>query len=122
MLETKRALIVEDNQNMADIFVEAVEEAGYVVEAVGTGVEALDRLRQAAPALVVLDMNLPQIPGTYILEHIRSQPRLADTRVIVVTVDTSLAETLHNVADLVLVKPIGYEQLRDLSARLSSEL
>jgi hypothetical protein len=58
------------------------------------------------------------VQGTEILNGIRSDPRLAGTRVIVATADPRLAEVLHEQADLVLLKPIGFHQLRDLAVRM----
>jgi CheY-like chemotaxis protein len=111
------ALIVEDNQDVALIFGEAVKEAGFETEIVSSGDRALVRLSEVVPELVILDLHLPQVQGANILESIRNDSRLDGTRVIVATADSRKAETLHERADLVLLKPIGYHQLRDLAAR-----
>jgi CheY-like chemotaxis protein len=115
------ALIVEDNQDVAIIFGEAVKEAGFEIEIVPSGDRALARLSEVVPELVILDLHLPQIQGTEILDSIRNDSRLDETRVIVATADSRKAETLHERADLVLLKPIGYHQLRDLAARFSRD-
>lgn len=113
------ALIVEDSKDIAFLFATAVQEAGYRTEIVRRGDLALARLAEIMPDLVILDLHLPEVPGTTILETIRATPRLAGTRVIVTTADTRLADTLHEAADLVLVKPVAFEQLRDLAGRLA---
>jgi CheY-like chemotaxis protein len=112
------ALIVEDSQDLADISAEAAREAGFETEIIETGDRALDRLAVVVPALVILDIHLPHVEGPAILDRIRGDPRLAQTRVIVTTADSRRAETVRDKADLVLLKPIGYQQLRDLAARL----
>lgn len=112
------ALIVEDNEQLATIFAEAAQEAGYRTEIVRSGDAALDRLASLVPDLVILDLHLPRVQGTEVLEHIRSQPRLSSTQVIVSTAHSGEAAMVQEKADLVLLKPIGYEQLRDLAARL----
>lgn len=114
------ALIVEDNDDVAFIFAEAAKEAGYETEVVNSGNKALQRLAAVEPDLVILDLHLPGILGTDILDQIRADERLTDTRVIVATADSRRAEELHEVADLVLLKPIGYSQLRDLAARMGA--
>jgi CheY-like chemotaxis protein len=114
------ALIVEDDEDTAALFAEALAEAGYEAEIVGSGDLALERLAAAAPALVILDLHLPGIEGIDVLKRIRSDEALAGTRVIVATADARQADALHDVADLVLVKPVAYGQLRDLAVRLSN--
>jgi CheY-like chemotaxis protein len=119
MSKERVALVVEDSEDVAFLFADAVREAGYSTEIVRNGELALARLEEITPHLVILDLYLPVVPGTEVLEYIRATPRLAATQVIVATADSRLADTLHDVADLVLVKPIGYNQLRDLAERLA---
>jgi len=68
--------------------------------------------------VIVLDMHLPGISGIEILRQVREDPRLSSARVIASTADARLAETLEEKADLVLVKPVSFNQLRDLALRL----
>jgi CheY-like chemotaxis protein len=67
---------------------------------------------------VVLDLHLPGVSGRKLLDVIRADGRLTKTRVILATADYRTAEELRDSADLVLLKPISFKQLRDLSARL----
>ena len=117
-MSTPLALIVEDDLDLATIFDEALKAAGYKTEVIRTGDKAQNRLKAVAPELVVLDLHLPHVAGTDILKDIRADARLAQTRVIITTADVRLAETLREEADLVLVKPISFSQLRDLAKRL----
>jgi CheY-like chemotaxis protein len=112
------ALIVEDNEGLATTFAEAAQEAGYSTEIVRSGDGALKRLAGLVPDLVILDLHLPRVQGSEVLEHIRSDPRLSSTQVIVSTAHAGEAAMLREKADLVLLKPIAYDQLRDLAARL----
>jgi DNA-binding response OmpR family regulator len=117
-VQTPIALIIEDEDDLAFIFAEAVKEAGFEIQIIKTGDEALERLVDVVPDLVVLDLHLPRVVGTDILDRIRDDERLDETRVIVATADAHRAEVLRERADLVLLKPIGYQQLRDLAKRL----
>ena len=117
-MEKPLALVIEDNQDVAFIFARAVEEAGYQTETIVSGDEAMQRLASTVPGLVILDLHLPRVDGLDILETIRHDPRLHHTRVMLATADVRKAEELHDVADLVLVKPISYHQLRDLAKRM----
>jgi CheY-like chemotaxis protein len=112
------ALIVEDDIDLSIIFAGALEAAGFDTEVIMDGKEAAQRLSTATPDVVVLDMHLPHVSGEELLERIHADDRLANTRVLVTTADARMAETLHDQADLVLVKPVSFSQLRDLAARL----
>lgn len=112
------ALIIEDDQDLANIFAKALEAAGYTIEIARDGNAALELLSISEPAVVVLDLHLPYVSGRTILRRIRTDRRLDQTRVMLATADPLLAESLRGEADLVLLKPISYGQLRDLATRL----
>ncbi len=112
------ALIIEDDPKLAHIFGEALRAAEFEAEIISDGHVAADRLAATIPAVVVLDLHLPEVSGEAILHQIRADERLAGTSVMVATADPHLAETLRNQADLVLIKPISFGQLRDLAKRL----
>jgi CheY-like chemotaxis protein len=111
------ALIVEDHLATAEFFATALAEAGYETEIIGTGQAALSRLPGVMPDLVILDLHLPGVGGAEILKEIRGDERLADTRVIVATTHWQGAEEVEKEADLVILKPVGFEQLRDRASR-----
>jgi DNA-binding response OmpR family regulator len=113
-------LVVEDDQDLSVIFSEALQAAGFETEIVRAGDVALERLAVMTPKVVVLDLQLPHVAGMDILHYIRTEPRLANIRVIVATAHPHLAEGLHDEADLVLLKPISFSQLRDLAAILGA--
>jgi len=115
----KFALIIEDEPDLATIFSEALKAGGFKTEMIHDGAEAVERLKEIVPVVVVLDLNLPHVSGPDILKQIRADDRLADTKVLVVTADASLAEMLGDVPDLVLLKPISFMQLRMMAERLA---
>ncbi len=112
------AFVIEDDRNLAQAFAEALEEADYKAEVIYDGETAKRRLAEVTPAIVILDLHIPHIKGTDILNYIRSDERLVDIRVIVATADNRLADELDDTADLILLKPVGFKQLKDLAARL----
>jgi len=112
------ALIIEDDEFLSEIFDKALQAARYRTEVVRDGRLALQRLAETTPAVVVLDLHLPHVSGQDILRHIRAEPRLAKTRVMLATADPLTAELLRPQATLVLLKPISFSQLRDLADRL----
>ncbi|NLG96370.1 MAG: response regulator [Chloroflexi bacterium] len=118
MDERPLALIVEDNEDLSFIFGEALREAGYQIELIRDGQEAASYLETNHPLVVILDLHLPGVAGTEILKQIRTSDHLKDVRVVVTTADARLAEQLSQ-ADFVLIKPISFSLLRDLTSRLS---
>jgi DNA-binding response OmpR family regulator len=112
------ALIIEDDYDLSDIFARALQAAGFETQIIRRGDTALARLASIAPDVVVLDLHLPYVSGVDILREMRADARLAETRVIVATADPRAAETLEDQANLVLLKPISFSQLRDLAGRL----
>lgn len=112
------ALIVEDAPELLDIFNTAMVHAGFQTELISDGAQALERLTLVTPDVVILDLHLPGASGQTILKTIRSTQKLDTTKVILTTADHLEANTLQDAADLVLIKPISFTQLRDLAARL----
>ena len=112
------ALIIEDDEDLSEIFGQALSAAGYEIEIIRDGQVAQERIKVIEPKVITLDMHIPHIPGNTLLKQIRADSRLAKTRVVVTTADAQMAESMRPLADLVLIKPITFSQLRDLTARL----
>ena len=113
------ALVIEDDPSLSAVFGKALQAVGFQVEIAETGDEARTRLASTTPDVITLDLHLPDASGTELLSYIRADARLARTRVIITTADPILADTMHDQADIVLIKPASFAQLRDLAARLS---
>jgi DNA-binding response OmpR family regulator len=111
-------LIVEDDPKLNEI-ISIVLQADFELEACTDGGAAMEQLKSITPDIVVLDLNLPGSSGKEILTYIRSEERLAKTRVILATADERQAETLTNNADIILLKPVSPGLLRDLTSRMS---
>ena len=111
-------LIVEDDPKLNEIITITLHD-DFELETCTDGDMALVHLRTIAPQIVVLDLNLPGTTGVNLLTYIRSDPRLAKTRVILATADERQAETLTDDADIVLLKPVSPSQLRELALRIS---
>lgn len=114
------AFIIEDDEDLSIIFAEALKAAGFEPLVINSGDVALDHLAQVVPHLVILDFHLPKVSGLEILRRIRSEERLAKVYVVAVSADASMVDAAQPHADLVLVKPIGFHLLRDLTARFLS--
>ncbi|MBN1889132.1 MAG: response regulator [Thermoflexales bacterium] len=116
-MDKPRALVVEDEGSLADIYSEALRAAGFETEVIMGGLTAIMRVAADAPDLIVLDLHLPNISGADILHQIRANERMANTYVIVATADAAMAETVQEEANVVLIKPVSFRQLRDMATR-----
>lgn len=122
-MKEKLALVVEDESNIRGLFTIMLEEVGFRVATVYSVSTAFESLKEQVPDIVILDLMLPGVgSGSDILTEIRSDPRLAKTKVAVVTAYPEKAADLHSKADLVLIKPVGYKQLQELILRLATEV
>jgi CheY-like chemotaxis protein len=117
MNEKPLAYIVEDNKDTVTIFRGALEMAQYEVEVAYDGAVAQNYLAEFVPDLIILDLHVPNVPGDILLQQIRSDERLKDTRVFLATADANMAAQLRDQAELVLLKPIGFSQLKELAQR-----
>lgn len=115
-----KALIIEDEADLAEIYTKALQREGFETETINDGKKAIERLASISPNVILLDLHLPQISGVAILEAIRADERLKKIPVIVTTADERQAEELVNRADLVLLKPVSLNQLRELASRMAN--
>jgi CheY-like chemotaxis protein len=113
------ALIIEDDEDLANIFAEALRGVGFEVEHVADGKIAQERLKSGSvPFLILLDMHLPHISGGELLTKMKQDERFASTIIILTTADARMGEAYSDQADFVMIKPISFVQLRDLTGRL----
>src|SRR5687768_1531860 len=117
-MEKNFALVIEDDADLSDIFSKALQTAGFEVEAIRDGRVAEQRLQEIVPNVIVIDLHLPHVDGVTLLKQINENERFEETRVIITTADNVQAEIYRNLATIVMVKPISFGQLRDISARL----
>lgn len=115
----KRALIVEDDKDLANIFAEALRGVGFEVENALDGKIAREKLKENdAPFLILLDMHLPYVSGQDLLLEIKSDERFKNTWIILSTSDARLAEQYRDRADFALIKPVQFSQLKGIANRL----
>ena len=72
---SKRVLVVDDLSYMRDIQVLILKEAGYTATALAGAREALDRLAELAPDLILLDLSMPGMDGRQFLRWLRALPQ-----------------------------------------------
>jgi DNA-binding response OmpR family regulator len=108
-------LVVEDDQNLRETLIEALEADGYEVVGAADGREALDRFRADRPDLVLLDLMLPELSGIEVTRVIRAE---AGTPIVMLTARSSEVDKVVGLeigADDYVTKPFS---VRELTARL----
>ncbi|MEM1178335.1 MAG: response regulator [Acidobacteriota bacterium] len=83
--EQQHILVVDDSATVRMLVGTALEEGGYETSFAGTGMEALAALRQNVPALVLLDIGLPNMDGYQLCQLIRQNPSTAEVPVIMLS-------------------------------------
>jgi two-component system phosphate regulon response regulator PhoB len=81
----QRILIVDDERDIVQVLEFALKQAGFETVTAGDAGQALSRVREAQPDLVILDLMLPDMPGTEVCRQLKSSPRTAGVPVIMLT-------------------------------------
>jgi two-component system alkaline phosphatase synthesis response regulator PhoP len=105
-----RALVVEDDTDIATLITHYLERDGWRCDLARDGLEALARLGAETYRLVVLDLQLPGKDGLSVLSQIRATPRLRNLPVVIVTArsdETDRIVGLEIGADDYIVKPFS---------------
>jgi CheY-like chemotaxis protein len=105
------ALVIEDDDNSAELLRLQLESAGFRVTRAGTAEAALELAGRVAPDLVTLDINLPGINGWEFLQGFRQLPQFAKIPVVIVSVIADRSRGLSLGANQVLQKPVAREEL-----------
>jgi len=102
-------LVVDDEVNIVELVVDLLHDEGYTVRSALNGAKALQMIAEDRPALILMDMYMPQMTGMMMLEHLHSQG-IADIPVILMTASPGTAEKFGANVDY-LAKPFDIEEL-----------
>lgn len=111
----KRVLLAEDNPMNRELIRDALEAAGCEIIEAASGEEALRKLREGPPHLVLLDVQMPGLDGYAVLDRLRADPQLARLPVIALTAYAMRGDRERALAagfDGYVSKPIDFPQLR----------
>jgi len=115
-------LVVDDDDGIRELVGFALRRAGFEVIEASNGQAALDLVRTVPVGMVVLDMGMPEMSGTYVVQALRAQPETATLPVLLMTGsgdEMSVIEGLAAGADDFLLKPV---RLDELVARINAHL
>jgi len=99
-------LLIDDDLDQLSILAAMLSNLHNTLETALNGQRALEMLRNEVPALVITDMVMPDISGSQIIRAIRDDPRLKETRIIIITsLMKYVSDEDRRLADLVILKP-----------------
>lgn len=87
-----RIIYAEDDELVGELVQATLIDAGHAVGVVGNGRDALEVVQQRRPDLLILDISMPGMTGTQVLDQIRLDPQLYDLPVLMLTARRSQTE------------------------------
>ena len=110
----KVVIIVEDEPDTAEMFIEMMRLAGYQVYNSYAGAPAIALIANKKPDAVILDIMMPDLSGLEVMKYMQRDPSLAEIPVVVVsakTLPTDIQTGLKAGAVNYLTKPITFSEL-----------
>ncbi|HKR99171.1 MAG TPA: response regulator transcription factor [Candidatus Dormibacteraeota bacterium] len=107
-----RILVAEDDRSLREVLVQGLEEAGYLVDAVAAGDDAIEQLRFYEYDVAVIDWRMPRASGLEVVEWARRHER--PTALLMLTARDTTADRIQGLdsgADDYLVKPFDFGEL-----------
>jgi CheY-like chemotaxis protein len=112
-------LVVDDNEDIRDVFCRLISRAGHEATSASDGQEAVDTLEQRPFDVMLLDLTMPRMDGVEVVRWLRARPAVApDMRIVVVSAwaGEKRAVLQELGIETVLQKPLRIQQLTDLIA------
>jgi CheY-like chemotaxis protein len=118
-MKIKTILIVEDNFDdlllLKEFLKNELSQEIKILEA-KDGQEAIDKVKQNEPELILLDLNLPKVNGSEVLREVKRDIRFRHIPVIIFSSSNAysdISESYRDYANAYLVKPYGIQQLKE---------
>lgn len=112
--EAPKLLLIDDDPNLILLVQDYLEFQGYQVTTVDNGKEALERLEEEIPDLIICDIMMPEMDGYELVERIREDSRISWIPVIFLSAKgqpNDRVKGLNTGADVYLIKPFEPEEL-----------
>jgi len=112
-----RFLVVDDNEDIRDVFCRLIERAGHASSTAADGHEAVDILQRESFDVMLLDLTMPRMNGVEVVRWMRAHPDVApDLRVVVISAWAGEHRAVLQELGIesVMQKPLRIQQLTDL--------
>jgi CheY-like chemotaxis protein len=119
-----KVLVVDDEPAIRDTLSFMLEMEGFQVAVAADGVEALARIAQDPPEVVLLDVMMPKLDGYRVCEAIKADPRTAGVKVVMLTAMGQAADRARALAagaDAYVAKPFDEDGLLTLLRQLAGK-
>lgn len=116
----KKILIIDDEINILELLKLNLEIYGYEIYTLDTGKNAIEKIKEIKPNLILLDLMLPGMNGVDICKKVRGNPNFNDIRILILSAKSEQIDKvlcLEIGADDYITKPFG---LRELIARIGA--
>ena len=115
-------LIAEDDKDLQLLYRAAMEHKGFRVLEARDGAALMDLLRSPDfhADVLLLDIEMPEALGSRAIDYIRSQPHLANLKIVVITANEQYRERISAKVDYFLVKPIAISDVMRITQELAA--
>jgi CheY-like chemotaxis protein len=113
-LSDSRILVVDDNEQNLELLVAYLDDLEAQVVTAADGMEALDKVREQTPDLILLDIMMPRMSGFEVCRKLKSDPETRDVPIIMVTALNELGDIERGVesgTDDFITKPVNRLEL-----------
>jgi len=121
----KHILVVEDNASTRELFLDILQAFKFKTTVLRTGQEVIDYFDEETnerPNVLLLDINLPEKNGVYVLQYLRGKLKLNDLKILVITANHIAGQMPEmNLADIVMTKPFLPNMLKEKIDALLTE-
>ncbi|OGP56686.1 MAG: hypothetical protein A2V67_12965 [Deltaproteobacteria bacterium RBG_13_61_14] len=108
----KRVLLVDDSPSVVQAAYDQLEERGYLIDVAYNGAEALNRIEDAVPDLIIMDLEMPKMRGDEAAEKIRANPLWVMIPIIALTAhNPESVGARTSLFNALLIKPFGFDVL-----------
>lgn len=117
----KKILAVDDEKHIVRLVQINLEKEGYEVATANTGREALEKVAEFQPDLIVMDVMMPEMDGLEALSRLKADPATSEIPIIMLTAkaqDSDVFRGWQAGADLYLTKPFNPSELLTFVKRL----
>ena len=116
----KTVMIIEDEEDAAELFAEMMRVSGYRVVKTSKSVPAIEIMTAEKPDVILLDIMMPEVSGLDILRAMRRDRALANIPVVIITAKGMPADIKNGMeagASTYLTKPVGFLDLKEAVER-----
>jgi DNA-binding response OmpR family regulator len=121
----RTVMVVDDDSDIVDMTRLILEEGGYRVIPAGSGAEALQRLEQDHPDLILLDVNMPEMDGWQVLRVLKVDERTTGIPVAMFSIKSEVRDHLHGLQEGAydyITKPFSCDELLGRVRRIFEDL